>query len=225
MAGRFVCIPNGWDPEDFAGPPPAPAPILTITHAGTLYRSRFPRGVFTVLRALLDERPPLRHRVRVVLLGTMAEDVEDELRAFPYPEVIDARGPLSAAEARGIMRASDILVLQEEADPEIARRSVPSKLYDYLGAERFILALAGPGSIRDTVEETQAGLVIEPTDLARLRAVLLDWLHGRRRDPAGGEEQRQRRLRFSRVEQTALLAGWLDRVGRRTGPQPATSSR
>jgi glycosyltransferase involved in cell wall biosynthesis len=212
MGAKFVCIPNGWDPDDFAGPPPPPAPALTITHAGTLYRSRFPEGVFTVLRGLLDERPELRHRVRILLLGTIDEDLADDLQRYPYPEVIDCRGPVSAAEARELMRASDILLLQEEADRGIARVAVPSKLYEYLGAQRFVLALAGDGPIRDIVEQTEAGVVVEPTDVARIRAVLLDWIEGRRHGPVTDEEHLRRRLRFSRLEQTAELAGWLDRV-------------
>jgi glycosyltransferase involved in cell wall biosynthesis len=212
MRGKFVCIRNGWDPDDFAGPPPPPGPGLTITHAGSLYRSRFPEGVLTVLRALLDERPERRHRVRLRLLGTMSEELVKELRRYPYPDIIDYRGFVSAAEARHLMRASDILLLQQEAEPGIARGAAPSKLYEYLGAGRFILALAGDGPIREIVEQMGAGVVVEPSDVASLRAVLVDWIEGRRHDPVVDEEHWQRRLRFSRLQQTAALAQWLDRV-------------
>jgi glycosyltransferase involved in cell wall biosynthesis len=218
MAAKFACIRNGWDPDDFAGPPPARAPSLTVTHAGTLYRSRFPEAVFAVLRSLLDERPELRSRVRLLLLGTIDEDLEADLWRYPYPEVIDCRGPVSAAQARTLMRASDILLLQEDADREIARVAVPSKLYEYLGAQRFVLALAGHGPIRDVVEQTGAGVVVEPTDVARIRALLLDWIEGRRHDPVIDDEHLRRRLQFSRLERTAELAGWLDRVAAPTLP-------
>jgi glycosyltransferase involved in cell wall biosynthesis len=212
MPGKFVCIRNGWDPDDFDGPPPPPGPGLTITHAGSLYRSRFPESLFTVLRALLDERPERRHRVRLRLLGTMSEELVKELQRYPYPEIIDYRGFVSAAEARRLMRASDILLLQQEAEDGIARGAAPSKLYEYLGAGRFILALAGDGPIREIVEEMGAGVVVDPADVATLRAVLLDWVEGRRHNPVVDEEHWQRRLRFSRLQQTALLAEWLDRA-------------
>jgi hypothetical protein len=212
LHARFTSVSNGWDPSDFAGPPPSRRPFLTITHAGTLYPSRFPAAVLTALNELCRERPELRNQVRLQIAGTITGEIAETLRRAPFPEIIDYRGFLSPREARQLMRESDILLLQEESEHDVATVSRPSKLYEYLGAERFILALAGPGPIRTVVEHTAAGVVIDRTDVAAVRALLVKWIEGRHRDPVIDEEHRRRRLRFTRPSLAAALAGRLDRI-------------
>jgi glycosyltransferase involved in cell wall biosynthesis len=224
VSERIVCIPNGWDPADFAGPvPPRWDGPVTITYAGTLYRSRFPDALLSALRDVLEARPELSRCVRVQFVGSTSDDVAHELRAFPHPGVIDCRGEVSAAEARRLMRASDLLVLREEADPRVAREAIPSKLYEYIGSGRFILALAGSGPIRDTIEQARAGIAVEPEDVARIREIILDAIDGKL--DVANEHDGDERWQFSCLPRTAALAECLDGVSRRTAPagQPLPS--
>lgn len=212
MAEKFLCIPNGWDPEDFDALPPAPPSDgrLTVTHAGTLYEGRFPEGFFTALRQVLQEDPARQSRIRVRLIGSIAPEVRDYLRRYPYPDVIDCPGQMGSREALRWLRASDVLLLQEESDPDVAQRYVPSKLYDYLGAERFVLALAGAGMIREIVETARVGVAIDPADVPAIRAVLLERLQTGRTEPS--PEDRAQRLQWARTVQTGTLAGVLDQL-------------
>jgi len=62
---RIVAIPMGYDPEDFAGPPPPPFPRFTVLFAGTFYGApsvrRPPEGLGPRLRYWIGEHVLDRH--------------------------------------------------------------------------------------------------------------------------------------------------------------------
>lgn len=222
LADRVHCIPNGWDAEDFAGEPPARERDgrLVMTHAGTLYANRFPNGLLAAVRALLDEQPVLRDRVRLRFIGAVDGEAQRALAEFPFPNVIECLGRRPSRDIPGLLRASDVLVLQEERDPVVGQRYVPSKLYDYVGAGRFVLALAGAGVIQDTVEATGAGLAVAPDDLGAIRQAVLARLSAGNGHGRATEEQARARQALTREALTRQLAALLDRL---VAPRPGAA--
>ncbi len=214
LAGRVHCISNGWDVEDFAAAATSPAPgaPFVMTHAGTLYSQRFPDGLLAAMRGLLEEHAELRARLRLRLVGLVDEESQRRLAAFPYPEAIECLGRRPSQDVAGLLRASDVLILQEERDPVVGQRYVPSKLYDYLGAERFVLALAGPGVIRDTVHATGAGAAVDPQDVPAIREELLRRLANGRGHAPSSAQQAEARRRLTRDALAGQLALVLNRL-------------
>jgi hypothetical protein len=88
---------------------------------------------------------------------------------------------------------------------------VPSgKIFEYLAAERPILAAVPPdGVAAGLVRETGAGVVVAPDDEQGLREALLGlharWRAGRLEDGYLSDEQRHRLSRRTRVEELAEL--------------------
>jgi glycosyltransferase involved in cell wall biosynthesis len=78
---------------------------------------------------------------------------------------VDATGPLPHRESTAELLAADLLWL-----PTITRRdggpvaNVPAKTYEYLGSGRPILALAGPGDVRDLLAGSPRCRVVVPSD-------------------------------------------------------------
>ena len=86
----------------------------------------------------------------------------------------------------------------------------PGKLYEYLRANRPILALSAEGSTPDLIREAQGGWIVSPDDRAGLLEVLKrayeDWKSGRQLPCPTGSVI----ARFDRARLTAELARVLE---------------
>jgi glycosyltransferase involved in cell wall biosynthesis len=203
-----VEIGNGCDFEDFDGLEYRPAGRFRITHVGSFIGRRSPRafldalaraGVDVVARFAGDFRAADREYAAGLGLG-------DRLQVLPY---------LSRPEALALQRDSDaLLLLIPEADGR-GRGVLSGKVFEYLAAERPILACVPPdGEAAALIREVGAGAVVAPDDVDGIAAALRD-LHARW--SAGGlagsplaPEQRARLARRTRAEELSAL---LQRLG------------
>jgi len=88
------------------------------------------------------------------------------------------------------------------------------KVFEYLAAERPILALVPPdGAAAALIREAGAGVVVAPEDVEGIKAALQDlhkrWQDGKLDAPPLSEEWRHRVSRRTRIEE---LAGLLERL-------------
>jgi glycosyltransferase involved in cell wall biosynthesis len=202
--GRVVTIPNGCDFDDFAGLEYRRGERFRLTHAGSFFGRRDP-GPF--LRALAaagleevlvrfagDFRPRDRELLESLTLGGQVELLE----------YVPRRRSLE------LQRESDALLLLIPDAEGRGRGILSGKVFEYLAAERPILAVVPPdGAAADLIRETGAGVVAAPDDVEAIRDALAS-LHERWR--AGGldgtplsPEWRDRLSRASRVEELADL--------------------
>jgi glycosyltransferase involved in cell wall biosynthesis len=201
--GRVVVIPNGADFEDFEGLPYRASPKFRITHTGSFFGQRSPRPFLEALartngdvvaRFVGDFRAADREWAEQLGLG-------DKLEVVPF---------LPHRRALELQRDSEALLLLL---PEVGERGkdVPSgKVFEYLAAERPILALVPPdGAAAELIRRTRSGVVVAPDDADGVRQALEE-LIGRWRD--GGLEvpqlepaQREELSRLTRVRELAEL--------------------
>jgi len=163
---KFTVIPNGYDPEVFAGfaPNSHQSPHMRVTHVGTVYKTASPRFYFDALDALPAE---IRARVETRFVGRVA-DSERALMEGRGSEV-SFLGFIPQAEALKYMADTDYLLLTMTNDI-----SVPGKVFEYMAAGKPILAIAAPGSEVDQIlRETGAGLCAPPDDTEAIQAMLL----------------------------------------------------
>jgi len=201
--GRVVTIANGCDFDDFAGLEYRPGPRFRITHTGSFFGKRDPRPFLTALaesgldveaRFVGDFRSSDREWAESLGLG-------DRLRLIPYAP---------RQTALELQRDSDALLL---LIPEAGGRGqgvLSGKVFEYLAAERPILAAVPPGgAAAELIERTGAGVVAPPDDVEALKGALAT-LHGRFENgglPAVelGPETRDRLSRRARAEELAEL--------------------
>ncbi len=201
--GTVVTVANGADFDDFAGLEYRPAQRFRITHAGSFFGKRDPRPFLTafaaadldaVARFVGDFRPGDREWAETLGLG-------DRLELIPY---VGRRRSLE------LQRDSEALLLLIPEAGGRGRGVLSGKVFEYLAAERPILAVVPPdGAAAQLVRETAAGVVVPPDDVAAIRSALED-LHARWRagelDGAPLDADTRRRLsRTSRVEELAEL--------------------
>ena len=201
--GRVLTIANGSDFDDFDGLVYTPGPRMRITHAGSFFGKRDPRPFLQALhdseldvvaRFLGDFRSSDREWADGLGLG-------DRLELIPYAP---------RATSLALQRDSDALLL---LIPEAGGRGkgvLSGKVFEYLAAERPILAAVPPdGAAAELIRETGAGVVAAPDDVDALRDALAE-LH--RRFTNGGLADVQLSLawresvaRSTRAEETAEL--------------------
>jgi glycosyltransferase involved in cell wall biosynthesis len=179
-AGRFLSIPNGFDCGDWEGIADQPATRedstdkFRITYAGKLYIKRNPMPVFRALRKLIDSGEIPRDRVQFDLIGwcevTEGRSVASIVEELGLQDVVRIRGILSHKQTLQELRQSDMLLLLAE---ELTMQ-IPGKTFEYLKAERPILALTPEGSVARLLRQTGGAWTVESHDSDGIIAALLE---------------------------------------------------
>jgi glycosyltransferase involved in cell wall biosynthesis len=198
-----VTIENGSDFDDFAAFERHPAPRFRITHTGSFFGRRDPRpfltaladsGLDVVARFVGDFRPADRDWAETLELA-------DRLELVPY---------VTRRRSLELQRDSEALLLLIPEAGGRGRGVLSGKVFEYLAAERPILAAVPPdGAAAGLIRETGAGVVAPPDDPAAIRAALVGlherWQAGTLDDVSLDADTRRRLSRETRVEELAEL--------------------
>lgn len=176
LRGKTTIVPNGFDPENFAGlvrmPTPPEKPLLLL-HAGEIYSGRDPRPLLAALQTGPGSTAP---DWEVDFLGRSTEglcDLPAEIRSRGLENRVRQTPQVPYAQALQRMVQADALLLIHTPG---VRLGVPAKLYEYLGAGRPILALAEPEGDIAWVLRTSGvpHRVVPALDTAAIRQALAD---------------------------------------------------
>lgn len=201
--GRVVTIANGCDFDDFADLSYRPSSRFRITHTGSFFGQRSPR---LFLAALAESRLDVVARFVGDFRAADREWAEtlglrDRLEIYPF---------LPHHTALSMQRDSEALLLLL---PEIGERGkdIPSgKLYEYIAAERPILAAVPPdGAAAALIRDANLGLVVAPDDVGAMKAALetlvARWADGELHDTDLTDKLKTDLSRLSRAHELAVL--------------------
>jgi hypothetical protein len=228
-AERFVLVENGYDEEAFDEPTAARLPHgagrdaaghataarqlrrLVILHSGIVYTSeRDPTALFRALgslkRAGQISADTVEFRFRATandaLLHTLAarNDVADLVTVAPAIPYRAALREMLAADALLILQASN------------CNSQIPAKAYEYLRADRPLLALTDPGGdTADLLRRAGCATVLSLDAVDEIVAHLPGFLDGVRRD-VWARASPSFVAQCSRRERTRMLSELLDNV-------------
>lgn len=114
--------------------------LLHFVHLGTLGGSRNLSSLLEALQLLVADSIELRHKVRISLFGRIDAAVEQQIKLFPYSEMVLIHGQVTREQSLNEMRTCDVLLLIQNKD-DISSETIPSKVYEYFHAGRPILGL------------------------------------------------------------------------------------
>ncbi len=148
---------------------------FTISHIGSLLTGRNPKKLWKVLSQIASENSVFRADLQLEFMGVVSKDVIDSLYRLELGPYIKIRGYGSHAEAQRRQQRAQVLLLVE-IDSEETKGIIPGKLFEYMAAQRPILAL-GPkdweaGKI---IQETQSGAVFDYDAHNGLKKTILAW--------------------------------------------------
>jgi glycosyltransferase involved in cell wall biosynthesis len=161
------------------------------------------------LAAALRERPGLREGVRARFIGSFPDAERDRLPALGLADVVSVEPTQPHDTVLQAQRDADVLLLfmQDRAGAEAV---VPAKAWEYLAADRPVLALVPPhGAAARELQAAAAGDVVAPHDTDGVRRAILDLADrhaaGTLEVPGLSPAARARISRRGRAEQLARL--------------------
>jgi glycosyltransferase involved in cell wall biosynthesis len=209
LSPRGVVVPilNGADFDDFAGLEYRRGDRFRITHAGSFFGKRDPRPF---LQALADSE---LDDVVARFVGDFRSADRDWAAQLDLGDRLELHPYVPRRQSLALQRDSDALLL---LIPEAGGRGkgvLSGKVFEYLAAERPILAAVPPdGAAAELIEEIGAGVVAPPDDVpslvGALRALHDAWAAGTLDGTPLSPADRERLGRGARVEELAdLLQG------------------
>ena len=200
--GKVVTIANGCDFDDFAGLEHRTSNRLRITHTGHFHGKRDPKPFLQALaESGLDD-------VVVRFAGDFRAADREYAESLGLGERVELLGDVSRRRSLELQRDSEALLLLIPESGGRGRGVLTGKIYEYLAAERPILAVVPPdGAAARLVRDTGSGTVVPPDDVEAMREALLElhrrWREGSLDDTPLSEDWRRRLARGARVEELA----------------------
>lgn len=153
-------IMNGFDPE-FKNPGTKTTEKFTIVYTGALYQGkRDPEPLFQATSELINSGKISSSDIEILFFGTDDDWLFNDIRKYNLEKVIKVCGPISREESILQQRKAQVLLLLTWNHP--AEKGVyTGKLFDYLAAQRPILAIGIPGSvIEELFKSTKVGTYV-----------------------------------------------------------------
>jgi glycosyltransferase involved in cell wall biosynthesis len=202
--GVVVPILNGADFDDFAGLEYRRGDRFRITHTGSFFGKRNPRPF---LQALADSG---LDNVVVRFVGDFRSSDRDWAAELDLGDRLELHPYVPRRRSLALQRDSDALLLLIPEAGGRGRGVLSGKVFEYLAAERPILAAVPPdGAAAALIEETRAGVVAPPDDVdalgAALRSLYDAWAAGTLDGGPLSPADRERLGRGARVEELADL--------------------
>jgi len=192
--GPVVTIANGCDFDDFAGLEYARTDRFRLTHAGSFFGKRDPKPF---LQALADSGI---EDVTVRFVGDFRPGDREFMDSLGLGDRVELIDYVPRRESLALQRNSDALLLLIPDAGGRGRGVLSGKVFEYLAAERPILAAVPPdGAAAQLIRDTGAGVVAAADDVPALRDALVE-LHARWRD--------------GKLDGTPLSPEWRDKLSR-----------
>jgi glycosyltransferase involved in cell wall biosynthesis len=172
---KFITITNGFDSADLNRVNLDPT-HFSIRHIGSLYAGRDVSPFLEGLLMALQRVPNLRASLRVEFCGVMDRSNQDAWDGFVHEHDLDRclfrHDFVPREQAIRLMQQAQVqlLILGEGVGID---RIYPAKLFEYLGTQRPILAMATSGLTASLVKELEAGVVADPADSASVAEAIL----------------------------------------------------
>ncbi|MCP4248228.1 MAG: glycosyltransferase family 4 protein [bacterium] len=156
----YVTIYNGFDADDAAGitpmRPDRDTGRLVLLYTGRLYRHRRIDPLVESLGRLVSRGDARPDQLRLRLLGLIEpaqrQRIEQIVERYYLGDVVEFGGYVARPDALAQQLGADALVLVVDPGPTSAG-VLPGKITEYIGLNRFVLAVAPLGEARDLLEK------------------------------------------------------------------------
>lgn len=176
---KFLFFPNVYDPEDVQNNTYEFGEKLKFVYTGGLIAGRSPQYVFEALKQLQAKDPNLLKDTEFIFAGQFDRQNMAHFAEYDLPMVKNL-GLLSYPDALALQKKADVLmVIDTPFDNPKEAMFFPSKLLDYIIAQRRILALTDIGSTTYSVVNNNYGACYAHKDIEgikqEIRETVLAW--------------------------------------------------
>ena len=164
-------ITNGFDDENVSSI--TLDSKFSLTHIGSLFDQRNPTLLWNVLSELIEEFPEFKANFQLVLVGNVSADIKASMDSAKLTSFLKIVGSVTHNEAIMYQRKTQVLLLIEANTTE-ASYIIPGKLFEYINANRPILAFGPkPSDIPSILKDTQTGRYFDYENETALKTHIL----------------------------------------------------
>jgi len=215
---KFQLIRNGYDAKETlaaqTGLPSRTCKKLRIIYTGILPAKRNPSAFFQALLDINHERP-LRDIIQVDFYGSIRQDFVDLANLMGLQGIVNFMGQVPRIESiRQIVNADiGLIIIPEE---EGSQTAIPGKLYEYVGAQKIVMALCPQDSAcARLIQAKKLGISISNNDVTAIKKTLYSFLDDHARGKLTTLYQPENLVEFERANQTQILSVILESATRK----------
>ena len=200
----ITLITNGFDEDEVKQVELAEK--FRLAHIGSLLSERNPENLWRALQELIDQKEDFKNDVELVLAGKVSESVVSSIKEYQLGNYLVEKGYLSHEESLLQQRKAQVLLLIE-IDKEETKGIIPGKFFEYLKANRPILAM-GPTDwdVIRLLDETEAGKYFDYTSKEEIKHQLYTWYQEYKAGKLAVHSSAEKIKQFHRKELTKKLA-------------------
>jgi glycosyltransferase involved in cell wall biosynthesis len=212
---RIYTIRNGFDPQEVNILHGDLTNKFAITYTGILYQGkRDPSKLFKAIQDLNSEGKINPNDVEVRFYGPKEDWMEKEIEGYGLQDIVNDYGVISRDFALEKQRETQVLLLLLWDHPEEIG-VYTGKVFEYLAAQRPILAIGGPkGVVKDLLAETNSGMYATSVDDVK-KALEEYYKEYKRKGNIEYKGERTKNDKYSQKEMARRFAEVLDTLTRK----------
>lgn len=168
-------ITNGFDEEDIYTGSLEMDTKFSLSHIGTLVKSRNPLTLWVVLQKLVAEHPGFAADLEIKLVGKVDRVVTESLTEKGLHQFVKKIDYLNHPDVIKVQQQSQILLLLLNDTPN-AKGILTGKFFEYLAAGRPVLCI-GPtdGDVAEIINQTTCGSTVDFQDQSNMEKRILHY--------------------------------------------------
>jgi glycosyltransferase involved in cell wall biosynthesis len=168
----YSVITNGYDEDDVSVSCIEPDQKFTISHIGTMVKTRNPEALWQALRTEVSENPEFAENLEIKLVGSVDYSVSKSIERAGLGQFVNKVSYLAHDEVVKVQQQSQVLLLLINDTPN-AKVILPGKFFEYMASRRPILCI-GPrdGDAAQVIVETNSGYIVDKDDVAGIQQTI-----------------------------------------------------
>jgi glycosyltransferase involved in cell wall biosynthesis len=177
LHSKVRIVPHAYEPQLFQNGSNHNGGRLIIRYLGDLYQSRTPQPLFKALEILSQTEPELLRRFCFEIVGDVHELNLEQMGLSRLPDgLVVFRPRVNYSESLSMMTsASGLMVIDAPVEKNTESVFLPSKLIEYVGADRPIIGLTPPGTAAYLISRL-GGWVADPGSAEEVAHVVRQYL-------------------------------------------------
>ncbi|ETZ04404.1 glycosyltransferase [Holospora undulata] len=167
---KSICLPHIFNQALYFHQSDHTNEKIILRYIGNFYGNRQPDSFLKALKLLSHEQ---RAQLRVEFIGSEAKSIKDIISFFKLEDTVFTYPAVSYIKSLELMHSADILLIIDA--PTEKSPFLPSKLIDYIGANKPIFGITPPGTSQKLIEE-MGFLVADSRDVSDIPNKLMQMI-------------------------------------------------
>ena len=168
----YSVITNGFDTDDLLNEGVEADKRFTISHIGTMVKTRNPEALWLALSNEARANPEFAKDLEIKLVGSVDYSVSESLEKAGLSQFVNRVSYLPHDEVVKVQQQSQVLLLLINETPN-AKVILPGKFFEYMASRRPILCI-GPkdGDAAAVIAETNSGYLVEKDNVDEMQQAI-----------------------------------------------------